>query len=113
MDNKDVAEQAYKNGYEQGKLIELPCKIGDKVYFIVHGCDGLMPSPNGLITLKSIVSVEEYTCMGFTIDEDYGISIVNEGCYEEPFGVRAFLTREEAEKGKDEYVEALEKEYRR
>jgi hypothetical protein len=48
--------------------------------------------------------------MGFSIDEDYRISIVNEGCHEEPFGIRAFLTRAEAEKGKAEYLEALEKE---
>ena len=33
-----------------------------------------------------------------------------EQIHEEPFGVRAFVTREEAEKGKDEYVKALEKE---
>lgn len=100
----------YKNKIEQGTLVELPCKVGDTVYFIVHGCDGWMPRQDGGIILKQIVSVEEYTCMGFSIDEDYSISIVNEGYHEEPFGVRAYLTRAEAEKGKAEYVKALEKE---
>jgi hypothetical protein len=100
----------YKAKIEHGTLVELPCKVGDTVYFIVHGCDGWMPRQDGGIILKQIVSVEEYTCMGFSIDEDYSISIVNEGYHEEPFGVRAYLTRAEAEKGKAEYVKALEKE---
>ena len=99
-----------ENKIEQRTLIELPCKVGDTVYFIVHGCDGWMPRQDGGIILKQIVSVEEYTCMGFSIDEDYSISIVNEGYHEEPFGVRAYLTRAEAEKAKAEYVKALEKE---
>lgn len=105
---QEIAE--YKDKIEQGTLIELPCKVGDKVYFIVHRYDGWMPRQDGGIILKQIVSVEERTCMGFSIDEDYSISIVNEEYHEEPFGVRAYLTRAEAEKGKAEYVKALEKE---
>lgn len=113
LEENEKLKKELEGKTEKGTLIELPCNVGDKVYFIVHGCDGFMPTADFKIIFKQIVSVEEYTCMGFSIDENYRISIVNEGCHEEPFGVRAFLTREEAEKGKDEYLKALEKEYRR
>ena len=41
-----------KPNQNERTLVELPCKVGDKVYFIVHGCDGWIPRQDGGIILK-------------------------------------------------------------
>jgi hypothetical protein len=66
---------------EQGTLIELPCKVGDTVYFIIK-------SGNEFVLLED-------TCIGFTIaDGETHIGLENL-----PVAVnKYYFTREEAEK---------------
>ena len=66
---------------EQGTLIELPCKVGDTVYFIIK-------SGNEFVLLED-------TCIGFTIaDGEIHIGLENI-----PVAVnKYYFTREEAEK---------------
>ena len=66
---------------EQGTLIELPCKVGDTVYFIIK-------SGNEFVLLED-------TCIGFTIaDGETHIGLENI-----PVAVnKYYFTREEAEK---------------
>lgn len=79
-----------ENKIEQGKMIELPCKVGDKVYVIEY--------KGRFVGFKVL---EEY-CSSITFDgKKYW---VNREVYEYDgfdgyvFGEYAFLTREEAEK---------------
>ena len=95
--------QHYKNIESQGRLVELPCKIGDTVYYI--------NTKNRLSLLKSTVYEGEVVRF---VTTRYGTSIViqirNEyGCTElyseDNYNKTVFLTREEAEaalKGENE-----------
>ena len=75
---------------EQGKMIELPCKVGDTVYVIFYtwNMDGDFTG-----------SMEECKVNGFYIDEEYRIMVEDDVAYDyRALGVDVFLTREEAEK---------------
>lgn len=73
--------------YEQGMLVELPCKVGDEIWEII-------PSPNGNYISKEIIG-------DYWINED-GI-VARTGLYStdrieiEEFGKTVFLTKAEAE----------------
>ena len=100
MEHKQVREwleelQHYKDLEEQGRLITLPCKIGDTVYYI--------NTKNRLSLFKSTVYEGEVVRF---VTTRYGTSIViqirNEyGCTElyseDNYNKTVFLTREEAE----------------
>ena len=71
----------YKAKIEQGRLIELPCKVGDTVYVIIK-------AENGYALLKDI-------CDGFMIKDGevyIGLQTYNVGAN------KYYFTREEAEK---------------
>lgn len=84
QEHKQLAEwleelQRYKDLDEQGRLIELPCDVGDTVYDIA-----------GKEARKQIVDGIEYTADGFFI-------YANEDEWLGRLGDLVFLTREEAE----------------
>ena len=104
MEHKQVREwleelQHYKDLEEQGRLIELPCKIGDTVYSF------------------SFNIVYPFTVNGFEINK-YGVEFKGSYCGEEKsleywsihfpvskIGKSVFLTREEAEAALNEVDE--------
>ena len=84
---------------EQGKLIELPCKVGDTIYipWDWDGCSG--------VSFHEIVKIAIYPeniLIVFEVDTD--IAALKYGYYSDgvinisSLGRRFFLTREEAEK---------------
>lgn len=85
--------EQYRGLEKQGRLIKLPCAVGDTVYRINHGAQ------------KPII---EMTVCGIRMLYNPGLEIrvdcigkedLNERCYlSEHIGKRAFLTREAAEK---------------
>lgn len=84
---------AYEDAEEQGRLVILPCKMGDTVYYLT-----------GNPTLASgyhFNRVESTKCIGFYWDRE-GLQIClymphgNHGTYGR-YGKTIFLTREEAE----------------
>ena len=85
--------QHYEDLEERGRLIELPCKIGDTMY----------------IPLRD--NVQEYKVVKFNIDQNITIVLENTafhiifGVLDRAFGKTVFLTKEEAEaalKGENE-----------
>lgn len=80
---EDVLEKLYEleNKQEQGLLMELPCKVGDKVYIII----GKDISEQKIVGYKisSIDGYEAYTLRKIIALTDFGETV--------------FLTKEEAE----------------
>lgn len=79
----------YKDAEEQGRLIVLPCKVGDKVYDISEFMEGCL-----------YPEMYEYTAdyIGIGKSED-GRTVITIDCmdyYTDDFGKTVFLTREEA-----------------
>ena len=76
--------QKYKDLEEQGRLITLPCKIGDTVY----------------VPLRD--NVQEYKVVRFDIDQNITIVLeipafhITFGVLDRAFGKTVFLTKEEA-----------------
>ncbi len=79
----------YEDSEEQGELVKLPCKVGDKVYAITRDF------------------ISEYEVAGFYINR-YGLSLVQwrlidgiyinvHGFYPHEIGTNIFLDKEEAE----------------
>jgi hypothetical protein len=89
----------WENDYESGKVVKLPCKVGDTVYWVWE------EFTNG----KQKLSIEEWEVEKICIEKNewsvkgLGEEIV-EGvrqffwCHSSRFGIWWFLTREEAEK---------------
>lgn len=78
----------YEDLEEQGKLIKLPCKLGDTVYCIRTICDG-----------KDTKEITDFKVLRFDIGKH--ILMVNEYTHTlniADIGNFVFLTREEAEK---------------
>ena len=71
------------NKIENGTLIELPCKVGDKVYYV----NEYRPTPR----------IEEYKVYTFTFDFKHEIVLMVENGYGF-YKNQIFLTRAEAEK---------------
>ena len=83
----------------QGKMIELPCKVGDTVYWVWE------EYTNG----KQKLSIEEWEVEKICIEKnEWAVKGLGEGlvegvrpffwCHSSKFGIWWFLTREEAEK---------------
>lgn len=89
----DVEANAYEDAEEQGRLVVLPCKVGDTVYYLTGN-----PS---LASGYHFNRVERTKCIGFYWDRE-GLQIClyiphgNHGTYGR-YGKTIFLTREEAE----------------
>ncbi len=93
----------YENLEEQGKLLKLPCAVGDTVYEINH--------------MRNIIS--EFRIKGFRISE-YGVfaewSLVNglynnlDGFNDDRIGDTVFITKEQAEAALGNYSEEEWKE---
>ena len=84
--------QEYRSKIEQGTLIELPCKVGDTVYKIMHVC-----GKRRIVQFEvSRISIyEKEICVFFHKSKESW----HEWCTKpHHFGGNIFLTREEAEK---------------
>lgn len=91
--------KAYEDKQEQGLLIELPCKVGSKVFLI---CSRYTKCT------EHGVEFDDYSCEGceclecdsrreYYIHENHSVSLEWIVRYLNDFGVRVFLTRSEAE----------------
>lgn len=90
IDKKKLA--AYKSADEQGRLIVLPCKIGDAIYVIEHDCDDTCRFWN----VDMIDDCPDNKCKRFGIKErTMSFSWVE--CRQDEFGKTIFPTYEEAE----------------
>ena len=104
----------YRELEETGKLIKLPCKVGDTLYLLDHECtegmkynceiDGIMEGylcrSCGTYPCTLRPSVQEVVVDSITIikDNTMGVELVNlRDVKIEDFGKTIFLTREEAE----------------
>ena len=76
---------AYENAEESGRLVELPCKVGDTVFFIKAAFTFLPEPCAGMV--RSITLTEKEILLR-TPDRTFGIDKI---------GKTVFLTREEAE----------------
>ncbi len=76
---------------ERSKLIELPCKVGDTVYFI-KAAFSYLPTPKA----EKIRKIELY-------DIDVLFRTKNRSFAVEKIGKTVFLTKEEAERALEEY----------
>ena len=89
----------YEDLEEQGKLLKLPCAVGDKIYYLTG-------TPNSLGN-GEFDRVEESKAIGFYADRDRIMIQLdynwrgNHGTYGF-FGKTVFLTREEAEAALEE-----------
>jgi hypothetical protein len=86
---QEIAE--YKDKIEQGTLIELPCKVGDTVYFVYETDNDEMRIDKGVIESFSI----DCESLWFRARYESGLSYWHTAL---GLGVDVFLTREEAEK---------------
>lgn len=79
-----------ENKIEQGTLIELPCKVGDTVYALVH---------NYKIE-EMIVYGFEFNCHGYVLNTkgDKGNIHYHYDLYEKTLNIDWFFTKAEAEK---------------
>lgn len=72
----------YRTKIENGTLIELPCKVGDKVYYVNE--------------YRPTARIEEYTVYTFTFDFKHEIVLMVENGYGF-YPSQVFLTKSEAE----------------
>ena len=81
----------YEDLSEQGRLIELPCKVGDKLYEPTNRKIISVYEVVGIEILKQAVFIHWTIIDGFVFRSSHGI-------YTEQIGKDVFLTKEEAEK---------------
>ena len=87
---------AYEDAEEQGLLLRLPCKVGDKVYQISENF--IEPCTVEVIYLADYVDGDGNHCNMAEIYYDrYDCPYVSTEIYFTDFGKTVFLTREEAE----------------
>ena len=99
-DSKNGLNQAFKKlakyetAEEEGRLVVLPCKVGDTVYLILNTDDFVNPIIS--CKIRQIIIRDYGTLLSlFSTDEMIG----HTDWYPiEDIGVKIFLTREEAEK---------------
>ena len=97
LEHKQTAEwlrqlQKYKDLEEQGRLITLPCKIGDTVYEVQE--------TRKRIQEYTVISVHHSHCstlFGWTLKDGKGVYSNLNGFEEHAIGKTVFLTKEEAE----------------
>lgn len=78
----------YEDAEEQGRLVMLPCKVGDTVFRVVPKCIG----PYIHCPFEGGPGLDRcYNCDAFIREELFDL------CMFEDFGKTVFLTREEAE----------------
>ena len=81
--------QELEDKIEQGLIIDLPCKVGDTVYyetFRKNGRESIDIQPHEIRTIYTVIETSDF--------DGYGITKV----YLTDIGKTVFLTREEAEK---------------
>ena len=87
--------QKYKDLEEQGRLIELPCKIGDTVYYInTHNRLSLFKNTVYEAKVARFVTTRYGTSIVIQIRNEYGCT---ELYSEDNYNKTVFLTKEEAE----------------
>ena len=87
--------QHYEDLEEQGRLIELPCKIGDTVYYInTHNRLSLFKNTVYEAKVARFVTTRYGTSIVIQIRNEYGCT---ELYSEDNYNKTIFLTREEAE----------------
>ena len=85
----------YRDLKEQGRLIELPCKIGDTVYYInTHNRLSLFKNTVYEAKVARFVTTRYGTSIVIQIRNEYGCT---ELYSEDNYNKTVFLTREEAE----------------
>ena len=80
--------KAYEDAEAEGRLVVLPCKVGDTVYFRTYAKNATVDlgiQPHKVITYRLGMVIEGNTGVPETVLPDY------------EFGRTVFLTREEAE----------------
>ena len=86
---------AYEDAEEQGRLIVLPCKVGDVMYYIYGG----YYKPKDLCTVSRPCKVNEISIKIVKGKMNYGFILDNGSRYSfSSIGKTVFLSREEAEK---------------
>ncbi len=84
----------YENLEEQGRLVKLPCKVGDTVYVVTPGCETveeckvMTVNYSNTATSENVFYIEALPAAG---------SRVLIGFYSNKIGKTAFLTKSEAE----------------
>ena len=87
--------QHYEDLEEQGRLIELPCKIGDTVYYInIHNRLSLFKNTVYEAKVARFVTTRYGTSIVIQIRNEYGCT---ELYSEDNYNKTVFLTKEEAE----------------
>ena len=76
----------YEDAEEEGRLVILPCKVGDTVYFLILG---------------KIIEKQVFSIVTFSNSSIIYCSGTSEYFRPEQFGKTVFLTREEAEAALD------------
>ena len=89
----------YEDAEEQGKLIRLPCKIGDEVYQIAGYCWDCSEQTDycHLNCEKPKYRIRKFIVNHFEVDEKNAIEIHGRLGYSGILGKTVFLTKEEAE----------------
>lgn len=90
----------YENAEEEGRLVVLPCKVGDTVW-MVH--QRLTSTVNNVISKMTVTELRgnRLNPIWFVIDGEYGRT----SFHPSEIGKTVFLTREEAEKALKEMEE--------
>jgi hypothetical protein len=81
----------YKRAEEQGRLIMLPCKVGDTVYCTIYDEYGIAPIDKGTVYAVSINGQTNWFSVQYKSGLRYDYTW-------DDLGKTVFLTREEAEK---------------
>lgn len=88
--------QEYEDLEEQGRLLKLPCKVGDTVYAVgVLGCE--------IVEEYKVIRVDYHSNLATGRSEFYIEALLTSnpkadiGFYDKEFGKNAFLTKSEAE----------------
>ena len=109
LNDKEVSEyhilEEYKGLEKQGRLLKLPCAVGDEFYCLWRN-KGQNP-----IQKMQVKKIEIHERKGIVIQMEF---VGNRGClfkfYEDDFGKTVFLTREEAEAALEELVRTRKNE---
>lgn len=83
---------------EEGRIIELPCKVGDTVYRLLGKCDGHKCLYNGEFGQWRCSYKGQRRCYPFVDEIPFELSHLAD------LGVHIFLTREEAEARLKEFI---------
>lgn len=96
----------YEDLEEQGRLIELPCKVGDTVWNVNEYVEGFKIRPMEIVLMEIGVKGKKYIFSVYTDDYDNDELVQSYGF--DDFGNVLFLTKEEAEAKLKELKEGVE-----